>query len=99
MRALQAVHEAYYKTAGLVVLAVNQDQQDQEELVRAYWAALRIAFPALLDPDGRVATRYSVFLLPSTVFIHPTGTVAAIHLGAMTLAQIEQYLEAILPQP
>jgi len=46
-----------------------------------------------------VATHYNVFLLPSTVFIHPSGTVAAVHLGAMTPAQIEQYLRAILPRP
>ena len=38
---------------------------------------------------GHVATYYNVFLLPSTVFIHPSGTVVAVHLGAMTPAQIE----------
>ena len=98
MRALQAVYEAH-KAAGLAVLAVSQDPQDKGEAVRAYCAALGITFPPLLDPDGRVATRYNVFLLPSTVFIHPSGTVVAVHLGAMTSAQIEQYLRAILPRP
>ena len=98
MRALQTVYEAHRAT-GLVVLAVSQDQQDQAEAVRAYCATLGITFPPLLDPDGSVATHYSVFLLPSTVFIHPSGTVAAVHLGAMTPAQIEQYLSAIMPRP
>ena len=98
MRALQTVYDAH-KAAGLAVLAVSQDQQDKGEAVRAYCATLGITFSPLLDPDGSVATHYNVFLLPSTVFIHPSGTVAAVHLGAMTPAQIEQYLRAILPRP
>ncbi len=97
MRALQAVYEAH-KAAGLAGLAVSQDQQDMTEAVRAYCATVGITFAPLLDPDGRVATHYHVFLLPSTVFIHPSGTVAAVHIGAMTPAQIEQYLRAILPR-
>jgi cytochrome c biogenesis protein CcmG/thiol:disulfide interchange protein DsbE len=98
MRALQTVYDAH-KAAGLTVLGVSQDQQDKGEAVRAYWATLGITFLPLLDPDGSVATQYNVFLLPSTVFIHPSGTVAAVHLGALTSAQIEQYLRAILPRP
>jgi peroxiredoxin len=69
------------------------------EAVRAYCATVGMTFPPLLDPDGRVATQYNVLLLPSTVFIHPSGTIAAVHLGAMTSVQIEQYLQAILPRP
>jgi peroxiredoxin len=98
MRALQTVYEAH-KAAGLAVLAVSQDQQDKGEAVRAYCTTLGITFSPLLDPDGHVATHYNVLFLPSTVFIHPSGTVAAVHLGAMTPAQIEQYLRAILPRP
>jgi peroxiredoxin len=98
LRALQTVYEAH-KAAGLAVLAVSQDQQDMREAVRAYCATVGITFPPLLDPDGSVATHYHVFLLPSTVFIRPSGTVAAVHIGAMTPAQIEQYLRAILPRP
>jgi peroxiredoxin len=98
MRALQTVYDAY-KAAGLVVLAVSQDQQDMREVVRTYCTTLGITFLPLLDPDGDVATHYNIFVLPSTVFIHPSGTVAAVQLGAMAPAQIEQYLQAILPRP
>ena len=97
MRALQTVYEAHRAT-GLAVLAVSQDQPCKAEAIRAYCATLGLTFPALLDPEGAVATHYSVFLLPSTVFIHPSGTAAAVHLGSMTPAQIEQYLRAIMPR-
>jgi peroxiredoxin len=98
MRALQTVYEAH-KAAGLAVLAVSQDQPDMREVVRTYCTTLGVTYPPLLDPEGHVATNYNVFLLPSTVFIHPSGTVAAVHLGALTATQIEQYLRAILPRP
>ena len=98
MRALQTVYDAH-KAAGLTVLAVSQDQEGKVDAVRAYCTTLGITFQPLLDPDGHVATHYNVFLLPSTVFLHPSGTVAAVHLGAMTPAQIEQYLRDILPRP
>jgi peroxiredoxin len=98
MQALQAVYEAH-KTTGLTVLAVSQDQQDKAEAVRAYWTTLGLTFSPVLDPDGSIATYYNVVLLPSTVFVHPSGTIAAVHLGAMTSAQIELYLRAIIPPP
>ena len=98
MLALQTVYEAH-KTAGLAVLAVSQGQQDQAEAVRTYWATLGLTFSPLLDPEGSIATHYNVILLPSTVFVHPSGTVAAVHLGPMSPAQIERYLRVILSLP
>src|SRR5262249_605872 len=98
MLALQTVYEAH-KTAGLAVLAVSQDEQDKAEAVRAYWATLGLTFSPLLDPEGTIATEYNVFLLLSSVFIHPSGTVAAVHVGPLTPAQIERSLRAILAPP
>ena len=98
MVVLQAAYEAH-KAAGLAILAVSQDQQDRIETVRAYWAALGLTFLLLLDPDGSVAVLYSVLFLPSTVFVHPSGAVVAVHFGPMTQTQMEQHLKAILPQP
>jgi len=98
MRALEAVYDVH-KTAGLAVLAVSQDQQDKVEAVRTYWTTLGLTFLPLLDPEGSIATDYRVVLLPSTVFVHPSGAVAAVHVGPMTPTQIERYLRAILTPP
>ena len=95
---LQKVYDAH-RAAGLAVLAVSQDQPDKAETVRSYCAELGVTFPPLLDPNGSIATHYSVIFLPSTVFVHPSGAVAAVHLGPMTQAQVERYLVAIMPQP
>jgi peroxiredoxin len=96
MPAFQAVY-ASHKDAGLTILAVSQDVQSAADTVRAYVATMGLPFPPLLDPDGVVAKQYNVIVLPSTVFVHPDGTIAAMHLGPMTQTQMERYVVAILP--
>ena len=96
MPAFQAVYESY-KDVGLMILAVSQDVQSATEAVRAYVTTMGLPFPPLLDPDGVVATQYSIIVLPSTVFVSPDGTIAAMHIGPMTHTQMERYVVAILP--
>jgi cytochrome c biogenesis protein CcmG, thiol:disulfide interchange protein DsbE len=97
MPVLQAVHEAQ-KDAGLVILSLSQDVAGSQDTVRVFLATVGSTFPALLDADGAIATRYNVSLLPSTVFIHPTGTIAAVHYGPLSQWQIERYLEFMRTQ-
>jgi peroxiredoxin len=94
---LQAAYEAY-RDKGLVILAISQDVAEKKETVRSYVANLGVTFPPLLDPQGSVAAHYNIFLLPSTIFIDPAGTVVAMHFGPMTRPQIDKHLVAILPQ-
>lgn len=96
MAALQAVYEAQ-PTTRLMVLGVSQDTADAVERVQTYWSTLGLTFPSLLDPEGAIAKPYSVLFLPSTIFIHPAGTIAAVHLGVMTQTQIEQHVRALWP--
>jgi peroxiredoxin len=80
----------------LIVLGISQDTADRLAAVRTYWTQSGWNFPSLLDPDGAVARRYQVILLPSTIFINSQGVVTAIHRGPITTTQIEQYLAKIL---
>jgi len=95
MPLLQQAHNAHQR-AGLGVLGISQDSEERLTAVRTYWTQSGWSFPSLLDPDGAVARRYQVFLLPSTIFINAQGVVAAIHLGPINATQIEQYLAKIL---
>ena len=81
-----------------MILAISQDTAEKKQAVRSYVANLGITFPPLLDPEGSVAANYNVFLLPSTIFINPAGTVMAIHFGLLTRTQMEKHLVAIMPQ-
>jgi peroxiredoxin len=94
---LQAVYAAY-RDKGLVILAISQDVAEYKETVRSYVADRGVTFPLLLDPEGSVAAHYNIFLLPSTIFINPAGTVVAVHFGPMTRPQIERHLVAMMPQ-
>ena len=88
---LQAAYEAYQET-GLVILAISQDTDEHHDLVRAYVTTQGLTFPALRDPQGSVAAQYNVILLPSTIFINPSGTITSTHFGPMTRMQIDKHL-------
>jgi len=80
MPALQAAYEAH-QAAGLAILAGSQDTAEKRDTVRTYWTTLGLTFQPLLDPEGRIATSYSDVFLPSTVFVHPSGAIAAVQHG------------------
>lgn len=64
---------------------------------RFFYDDLRLTFTPLLDQDGEVANRYAIFNLPTTYFVNPEGTIAAVHRGPLTGGQIEGYLEETVP--
>jgi cytochrome c biogenesis protein CcmG/thiol:disulfide interchange protein DsbE len=88
--------QAAHGDKGLVILALSQDDHRSQEVVRTYVHNAGLTLRTLLDADGKVASLYHVFLLPSTVFINAAGTVTAVHLGPVTHTQMEQYLTRLL---
>jgi len=91
---MPALIEAYetYKDGGLVVLAVNTSFQDNITDVRAFVDEFEIPFPILLDSEGRITNDlYTVFGLPTTYFVDPSGAISRTYIGAMTEEQIWQF--------
>ena len=82
-----------HKDEGLVILALDQD----EPVKRArefFYDEMGLSFTPLIDEKSAIASAYSSYsVLPTTYFIAPNGTVAAIHRGPLTLGQIEGYLD------
>jgi peroxiredoxin len=98
MPILQQAHDAH-RHAGLVLLGISQDSEDQIAAVRTYWRQSGWTFPCLLDPDGEAGRRYQVHLLPSTIFINAHGVVMALHRGPITAIQLKQHLaKTLAPQ-
>ncbi len=92
VRAYQA-----YKDQGFVLLAVNLTFQDTRPEVEAFVEEFDMTFPVLLDEDGDVTERlYRLRGLPLSVFVGRDGVISRIHIGALTAAQIEEYLGEIL---
>lgn len=84
------------RDAGLVVLAVNQ--QEDPGAVRAFAAQFNLSFPILLDPDGTVNARYNVTALPTSFFIDRKGIIRNVVIGPMTREQAQRALQPLLAE-
>ena len=78
---------------GLEVLGI--DQQEPRTLVAAFVRPFALTFPLLID-NGPLARAYGVSAIPTSVFIDRRGVLRAVHIGAMTPAQMEEDLKKIL---
>lgn len=97
MPELIRVYEAH-RAEGFVILALNDTSLDSLSAVKAFVEEFQLPFPVLLDETGAVSTDlYQLRGLPTSVFINREGFIVRIYLGAMTGAQIEQYVIEILP--
>lgn len=70
---------AKFKGVGLEVLAVNIDKVRSKAARMS--SALRLSFPVLLDPAGKVSGLYSIRSMPTTYVVARDGTVRHIHWG------------------
>lgn len=68
---------ATYRPAGLAVLAVNVD--DNQEAARSFIAAQRVSLPMLLDPEKAVARSYRIDNLPMLLLIDRAGAIRHAH--------------------
>jgi len=94
--ARQAIHQRYGDQ--VTVLGVNV--AEPADLVASSVSQCGITYPILLDPDGDVGNRlYRVQGFPATLFITSDGVVSARHVGPLTEAAIDGYLEPLLPAP
>jgi cytochrome c biogenesis protein CcmG, thiol:disulfide interchange protein DsbE len=92
---LVRAYEAY-KTEGLVVLGVNLTSQDSLADVKAFVQEFKMTYPVLLDDTGKVSEVYRLRGLPLSVFVNRAGLITRLNLGAMTRAQVDEYVGEIL---
>lgn len=89
MPALQSTF-ARYADQGFVILGINL--QDKPESVEPFIQDAGIAFPILLDQEGRVMLDYKIYGLPTSIFIDSDGVIQYIHVGMINQKQITSYL-------
>lgn len=111
MPELSAAYTAY-RSAGLEVLAVNEEALEIDEKGRAVYRSnqehrkrlkqfveeIAMPFPVLLDDaDGRVWSRYGSPILPAMLFVDTAGIVRAMYYeGLVTSDSLAKGLRAIL---
>ncbi len=59
------------------------DEGDSSQAARDFLSSLGIKQPALLDSNLAVGHAYGAIALPTTVFLHADGTIAARHIGQL----------------
>ncbi|MCY0902214.1 MAG: TlpA disulfide reductase family protein [Firmicutes bacterium] len=73
----------------VVFVAVDLTGGDSVLDVEAFAARYRIPYPVLLDLDSKVAKRYQVVGIPTSLFINQKGVIENRVLGGMTPATME----------
>ena len=83
-----------YRERGVIFVGV--DIQDTEEDALAYIQEFGLTFPNVLDPDGAVSIDYGVIGLPVTFFIGADGVVLGRWVGAISEADLDEWIVALL---
>ena len=86
-----------HQPAGLRVLAIDSTAFDDMDAIRSFVSKYQMNFDVLLDDQDVVSTGWNILGLPSSFFIKPDGTIAAVHIGQMTAEQLNTYLKMVLP--
>jgi thiol-disulfide isomerase/thioredoxin len=87
----------WHKGRGLRVLAIDSVAFDNLDDIHKYVDQFKMTFDVVLDTDDKVSLDWSIMGLPSSIFIKPDGTVAAVRVGQMSADQFQEYLKLILP--
>jgi len=91
MPMIEAAYQAY--APDLVVLAVNIGEEPWR--VKKFVHDLGLSFEVLMDEDNQVQNLYRVRAYPTTYLVDTQGVVRAQHIGLLSEAQLEKYLERV----
>ena len=69
-----------YRSRGLEILAVSIDV-GPKSVVKNFMQEFRLTFPALLDPEREVMSRYRLFSIPASFLIDKEGIIRFKELG------------------
>ena len=83
---------------GLAVLAVSEDDEQNQGAMLAAVREAQLPFPVLLDGNGRVADAYESWSVPETFFIDREGVIRWRHAGPVdwTAATAREKLQKLM---
>jgi thiol-disulfide isomerase/thioredoxin len=80
---LQQMHEKF-GSKGFEVVGVSIDDPGTEENVREFVKREKIAYPVVLDPQGRIADLLQTTVIPTSALIARDGTILWMHRGIVS---------------
>jgi len=78
-----------------VVLGINIEEPP--ETVRPFVDELGVTYPVALDSEGKLVQAYRAMGLPTSFIVDRDGVIRVRHVGYLSAAQLEQYLQSLLP--
>ena len=96
---MPALEQAYraYGPHGVVVLGINSPEQDTLEAALAFVSEFEATYPQLWDETDGLLQDYGVMGLPMSVFISQDGQIERVQYGALSAAQLDEYLGEVVP--
>ncbi len=88
---MQKVYNKYQGQAAMV--GVSMGPRDTLEAVKSFVDLYKYSWIFLQDNDSAVAMAYQAYSIPISYFIDKDGVIRAVHIGAMTQAVMEGYLQ------
>jgi cytochrome c biogenesis protein CcmG, thiol:disulfide interchange protein DsbE len=88
---------AKYASRGFKVIGVSLDEGGAKD-VQPFVADQKIAYPIVVDPDGKLATLLNTTVIPTSIVVDKTGNIVWKHFGIVDTndAQLTKSLEAAL---
>jgi len=80
MPAMQRIFEEK-ESQGLIVLAVNASDQDDQASAINFANEIRLTFPIVFDETGEISRKYQVRALPTSFFIDQAGVIQKVVIG------------------
>jgi cytochrome c biogenesis protein CcmG/thiol:disulfide interchange protein DsbE len=93
---MPAFDEVYQQRNGTVAF-VGINVRESADMAIEMAERTGVTYDLALDPNGAAARAFNVVNMPTTVFVTADGTVAGVHSGALTSAQLDERITALTP--
>ncbi len=93
--AFQKAYETHGEDVHFMMINLTDGSRDTVQSVKAFAEEYRYTFPIYFDTGYNAANAYGISPIPVSVFINAEGEIVQKHTGAMTEAQLTQYLSMI----
>jgi cytochrome c biogenesis protein CcmG/thiol:disulfide interchange protein DsbE len=77
------------------VAFLGVDHQDDRGGALALLNDTGVQYPTGYDPDGKVATSYGLFGMPTTLFVSPDGRLLEKHTGELSEAKLDETINRL----
>jgi cytochrome c biogenesis protein CcmG, thiol:disulfide interchange protein DsbE len=81
------------------VAFVGINHQDSRGEALGFLDETGVRFPAGYDPEGRTASAYGLYGMPTTIFISPDGRILERHRGEISEAELKRKIERLFRPP